>query len=524
MEDTSGENKNNVTRSRIKRRDILKGMASLPVFGLFGYKYSQSRKVPEDESVNMIHELGLNQELKFNIPGGTSTKPADTIRLGVIGAGSRSRTLLFQTGFAPKIQIDGMDKTAKDNWMSYRDLNVVLTGVCEVFDERAERAIDASRNSVKAIAGETNLPKVKRYKHYHDLLSSDEIDAVIIATPDHWHAQMSIDAISAGKHVYCEKAPTRTEEEAFRMAAALKNSKEIYQLGHQVRHNPIYPYAADLVKKGVLGNVNLVEMTTNRNTSDGAWVRHLNDDGSPRSGDPKSIDWDLWLGDRPKVPFSIDRYYNWTKYFDYATGLLGQLFSHEFDAINGILNCGIPASCMCTGGIYYYDDGREIPDLMQAVFEYPNKGMTLIYSATLANSRSRGRVIMGRDASMEIGSSLSVIADGNSTKYKDKLDKRLISNNKPMFTIGPNQGTDAVSSATEKYYADRGLTTVNIGGESKDITHLHLREWLDVIRNGGNTSCNIDWAFQEAIAIQMAKKSYFEKRQVRWDAENQKIV
>ena len=108
------------------------------------------------------------------------------------------------------------------NWMRYKDLNVVLTGICEVFDERAEMAVEIGQNNVKALSGETNLPEIKRYKHYHDLLTSNDIDAVIIATPDFWHTKMSIDAINAGKHVYCEKAPTRTEEEAYQLAAALK--------------------------------------------------------------------------------------------------------------------------------------------------------------------------------------------------------------------------------------------------------------------------------------------------------------
>ncbi len=524
MEDRN--KKKNKSQSSIKRRDLLKGIASLPVLGAFGYGYAKSKKIDKKpEPINMFNELGLDQELHFTVPGEKSGKPRDMIRLGIIGAGSRSQSLLYHTGFAPKERTDGMSKERVESWMAYRDMNLALTGVCDVFDEHAERAEDAARNSAKALAGEKNLPKVKRYKHYHDLLASDEIDAVIIATPDHHHAQITIDAINAGKHVYCEKAPTRTEDEIYRLEEALRDSKLIYQLGHQIRHNPIYPYAADLIKKGVLGDVNLVETTTNRNSSRGAWVRHLNSDGKLKTGNSRSIDWDQWLGDSPKVPFSIDRYYNWTKYWDYATGLLGQLFSHEYDAVNGILNCGIPASCMSTGGIYYYKDGRETPDLMQAVFEYPDRGMTLIYSATLANSHKRGRVFMGRDASMEIGSSISVTADGSSEKYKDKLDKKIIDTSQPMLSIGPNRGgADAVTSATEKYYSDRGLTSVNIGGKSKDVTHLHLREWLDVIRNGGETSCNIDWAFQEAVTIQMAKKSYFEKRMVHWDPVNQKII
>lgn len=509
----------------MKRRDILKGLASLPVLGFFGYEFLKYKPERKKEPVNIFKELGLEQNVSFSKNDSKAGKPGDLIRLGIIGPGSRGMDLLYHTGFAPKERTDGMSEESLKSWSDYSKLNLEVTGICEVFNERAVRAMDAANNSAKVAMGGKNLNNVKRYKHYHDLLANNDIDAVIIATPDHHHAQMTIDAVNAGKHVYCEKSPIRTEEEIYRLEKAVQGSKQVYQLGHQIRHNPIYPYASDMIKKGILGDVNLVEVTTNRNTPRGAWVRHLQEDGSLKPGNSRSIDWDQWLGSRPKVPFSPDRYYNWTKYWDYATGLLGQLFSHEFDAVNGILNCGIPESCVSTGGIYYYNDGREIPDLMQAVFEYPDRGMTLIYSATLMNSRSRGRVFMGTEASMEIGNSLTVIPDSDSKRYEDMVKKNLIVPGKPFFTIGEDKSeVDAVSSATAKYYAERGLTTVNFGGETKDVTHLHLKEWLDVIRNGGKTSCNIDWAFQEAVTIQMALKSYLEKRQVRWDPQARRII
>jgi len=526
MEDQNDNNKNS---GKLKRRDLLKGMASLPVLGFFGYEISKDSSLSaaskQPPQINMLEKLGLNTELQFETFPNAIGKSADTIRLGIIGAGSRSIDLLFRCGFSTKANIENIKGSDQyETWLSFDDMNVVLTGVCDVHDMHAERAMDSARNGVKATKGE-KIPKVKRYKHYQDLLANPDIDAVIIATPDFHHAHMTIEALQAGKHVYCEKGPTRTEEEIKPLVAAINNSNLVYQLGHQIRHNPIYPFAADMIKKGVLGAVNLVEVTTNRNSTSGAWVRHLNSDGTPKPGDINSIDWDQWLGDSPKVPFSLDRYYNWTKYFDYNNGLLNQLFSHEYDAVNGLLNCGIPTSCVSSGGIYYYKDGREIPDLLQVVFEYPDRGMTLIYSASLANSRGRGRVFMGRDASMEIGSSIIVTPDGYSVQYKKELELRQINPSKPMFTIASGKSNiDATSSATEKYYTDRGLTSFNIGGETHDVTHLHLKEWINVIRNGGEVSCGVDKAFQESVTIQMAKKAYFEGRKVTWDPINQKII
>jgi hypothetical protein len=126
---------------------------------------------------------------------------------------------------------------------------------------------------------------------------------------------------------------------------------------------------------------------------------------------------------------------------------------------------------------------------------------------------------------MELGESLSITADYDSTRYRKQIDGGLIDVSVPMISIRPGSGKiDAVSSATEKYYASRGLTTTSINGREVDVTHLHLKEWISCIRNGGTPSANIERAFEEGVTCLMAQKSYLEKRQVSWDAENQKII
>jgi len=191
-----------------------------------------------------------------------------------------------------------------------------------------------------------------------------------------------------------------------------------------------------------------------------------------------------------------------------------------------LLQIGIPQSVVSSGGIYYWKDNREIPDVLNAVFEYPEKEMTLMYSANLASSKQRGRIFYGHDASMDLGGSLSITADWDSTRYRKQLDQGIIDVSVPMITINPSSGgdIDAVTSATEKYYASRGLTTTNINGRNVDVTHLHIKEWIDCIRNGGETSCNIERGFEEGVACLMANKSYLEKRGVEWDPVNRRIV
>jgi hypothetical protein len=189
------------------------------------------------------------------------------------------------------------------------------------------------------------------------------------------------------------------------------------------------------------------------------------------------------------------------------------------------MHIGIPASAVSSGGIYYWKDNREMPDLLQCVFEYPEKELTLLYSATLANSRSRGRVFMGHDASMELGNSISITADNDSTRYQKQIASGLIDPSTPMISLNPNSGkVDAVTTATEKYYAARGLTTTTINGRNVDVTHLHIKEWIDCIRNGGTPSSNIERAFEEGITCLMAHLSYVEKKRKEWDPVNRKIV
>ena len=186
---------------------------------------------------------------------------------------------------------------------------------------------------------------------------------------------------------------------------------------------------------------------------------------------------------------------------------------------------GIPHSAVTSGGIYYWKEDREMPDVLHTVMEYPDRGMTLTYSATLASGRSRGRMFMGDDASMEIGNSITITADRDSKRYGEKIQAGIIDPGSPMITIRPGDGgVDAVTSATEKYYADRGLTTTTIGGRSVDVTHLHVKDWIDCIRTGGKPKANIDLAYEIGTAILMAHKSYLEKRRVEWDPVGRRIV
>lgn len=517
----SQQNENKNTQSR---RTVLKALAGIPVLGLFAYELMGKKSFDRKNETRLIKELGLEDiQAPKNVP---SAAKGDMLRIGIIGFGNRASQLASGLGFMhPKAMEDSRKNGRLNDWLAQESLNVAITGICDVFDLHAENGLATAKNEVLAGGTKHSGLPVKRYRTYQEMLADNSIDAIIVATPDHHHARITTDAVKAGKHVYCEKSIAHTEEELNEVYHAVKNSNRVFQLGHQITQNVIFQQAKEIIRKDILGKITLIETTVNRNTAEGAWIRHLDSQGKLKPGDLNTIDWDQWLGNTPKVPFSVDRYYNWTKFFDYDTGMLGQLFTHEYDAVNQLLRIGIPKSAVASGGIYYWKDNREIPDLLHAVFEYPDRDLTLLFSATLASTRQRGRVFMGHDASMELGESVIITADYDSTKYKQKIEAGIIDTNSPMLTVSPGSGDiDAVSSATEKYYASRGLTSTVINGRSVDVTHLHLKEWIDCIRNGGETSDNIDKAFEEGITVLMAHKSYVEKRRVEWDPIQRRIV
>lgn len=525
-------NQENKNKKEINRRDLLKGMATVPVVGAFAFGIWRKKQLDHYRSHKLSQELNMS-----SVAPGEAKKVWDgePLRLGIIGYGGRGEHLLRGAGFAHPDVIQSWKDSAAENstdrryndYMEQDDLNVVVNGICDLFDVRAERALLASSNTGREGANGSYGTPAKRYRDYRDLLQADDIDAVIIGTPDHWHTKIAIDAARAGKHVYVEKGLTRTLEEVYAIRDEVKKAGITFQLGHQGRQTESYIKAAEAIEKNLLGNINLIEVCTNRNSTNGAWVYNIDERGTE-----ETIDWKTF--EEPceeKHPFSPERFFRWRCWWDYGTGLSGDLLTHEYDAVNQIVRMGIPETAMSSGGVYYYEkpdhyvnEVREVPDVWNAVFEYPKKNFSLLYSATLASNRNRGKVIMGHDGYMELGNNLSVYADRESTRYKDKIQSGLIDPNTPIYSYIPGRkDVDAVATATEKYFAGRGLLYTYRGGKRVDTTHLHVAEWIQAIRENSQPSCNIDEAFEEGITSAMATIAYKENRKVTWDGEKEEI-
>ena len=539
------EKKDN-TPKKIARRDVIKSLATVPLLGAVAYGLIKTRKsaLLNRDISDVFHISSSDAVYLQQKPDGKQ------IRIGLIGFGIRGKQLMRGLGFAEPSYIDNLAEAKKNNpddtrldlFREQDNLNIVINGVCDIFDVYGEAAQHAGANINREGSNGKLGPVPKRYRTYQELLAADDIDAVVIAAPDHWHGTMAMDAAISGKHVYCEKPLTWTVPETYMLHQTIKETGAVFQLGHQGRQTACYQKAEEIIKNDLLGHVNLIEVCTNRNTPNGAWVYDI-----INGSNPETIDWQQFEGNKDRIKeytdymksngleryvgpeernqFSLERFFRWRCWWDYSTGLSGDLLTHEYDAVNQIMHVGIPASATSSGGVYFFKDGRTVPDVLQTTFEWPDRNLTMLYSSTLASSRRRGKVFMGHDASMEVSDILSIIADRNSERYAEKIRQGIIQTDQPFFTYVPGQSkVDAVTSATELYFAQRGLLYTYVNGKRYDTTHLHLREWLECIRQGQTPSCNIDHAFQEAMTAHMGTRAYLEGRTMYWDNDKNEIV
>jgi predicted dehydrogenase len=513
------------------RREALLGLGSIPLLGAVWWAGASGTVDKKREREALLEQLDIQPSLPTSVPaiGG------EPVRVGIIGFGIRGEQLCRSLGYATDEWLTSMERaaerakkegrafTALEDFRSQESLNVRIVGVCDIFDIQAEKAVRSFSTPEQA---------VKRYTTYTDMIHSGEVDAVVIATPDHWHAPMSIEALKNNVHVYVEKPMTHTLSETYELRDAALNSKAVFQVGHQHRQTLSFKTAQNIVEKGILGHVSLITTNTNRNDDNGAWNYDIHPDANP-----ETIDWEQFLGSAPRIPFNKNHFFRWRKWWAYGSGLSGDLLTHDYDRLNCVLKMGMPGSVMASGGIYTHRDGRNVPDVLQVNFEYPNfnagsgqesgheRGMTFTYSASLGNGLSRPTLLMGHDASMELGNRLTIWPDSGSSRFAEQLASGRMAPQTPIYRYDPSEtALDGVSSATSQYFADKGLMWTYIDGKRVDSTFLHMREWLSVIRNDGKVSCGIQEGFEEAMSAHMAGLSWKLGKRIEWDPQEEIIV
>ena len=276
--------------------------------------------------------------------------PSDRITVGMIAVGSRSHELLEAIK-----RVDGTE----------------IVGVCDAYTGRVERAIERTES------------RAKNYASYKEILLDPSIDAVTIGTPDHWHKQMVVEALQAGKDVYCEKPLTFAVDEGLEIAATAEKTGKILQVGSQGISSDGTKVLRDWVQSGKLGQVTMIRAAYNRNSAGGSWIYPLPPDASP-----ETVNWEAFLGPAPKRDFDLERFFRWRCYKEYSGGIATDLFVHLCTTIHFVMGAVMPADVMAMGDLYRWTDSRNVPDTLNALLRY-REGFTVNLSSTF-NSRADG--------------------------------------------------------------------------------------------------------------------------------------
>ncbi|HSU31126.1 MAG TPA: Gfo/Idh/MocA family oxidoreductase [Bryobacteraceae bacterium] len=375
--------------------------------------------------------------------------PSDTIRLGVIGVGGRGTFVVAAFGRNPAVQI---------------------TAVCDVYEPNLERGV-----SISSAHGQR---KPRAYHYYRDLLNDKDIDAVLIATPEHWHHRMVLDALASGKDIYVEKPLCRTPEQGAELVAAEQISNQIVQCGMQRRSYDLFIRAKETMDSGALGKVRMVRSWWLNNYLGAEKITKL--DGK--------LDWDEWQGPAPRRPFDPDRFHNWRYYSDYAGGVVADQGAHVFDGIHLLMGSGPPVTVTASAGKPHRPE-FDTPESVMVAARYPEDYIA-VFTINYAAMKYRPQhdqlnQFDGDNARLDVGrEDLSVYAQG------------------------------AEDTPTHNYRSPRGFSYA---------TDLHVANFLECVRSRKRPTAPIALGFQSALVVQMANLSLKHGRQIRWNAASQKV-
>ncbi len=376
------------------------------------------------------------------------------LRAGIIGCG----------GLAQGAHIPSLVKMKDSD-------NVEIVAVCDVYQKRLDQAVAATG--------------AKPFKDYRQMLDEKDVDYVVIVTPEHWHARMTLDAAEAGKHIYCEKPMTWSIEEAKKVVARIKQTNVKMQVGVQGMCDDSYETARKMIKEGAIGRPIQAQIDYSRNHKRDFWVSE-EPDKDVRPGE--NLDWNAFLGPAPKRPFDLDRFLHWRRYWDYSGGIATDLFVHRLTRMIRALDLKFPQRAVAVGGKWEFrSSAAEIPDTFNMMLDYP-EGLSVVVLSSMANDTPIPHVIRGHEATLEF--------------------------NREGFVIRPQ---DRFNKEGDKQQFVHKKT----GGE--DIT-LHHRNLQNAIRSGEALKCDVMTGYYGVVAVRMAVESYRKSNYMKWDARREKAV
>jgi predicted dehydrogenase len=368
--------------------------------------------------------------------------PNDRIRVGMVAVGSRAHQLLEAIK-----EVKGAE----------------IVSVCDAYTGRIKRAVERTGGQAKVA------------RDYREILADRSIDAVTIATPDHLHKQHVIEALEAGKDVYCEKPLTYTIDEGLEIITAVKKTGKMLQVGSQGISSLAQNKAREIIQAGKIGQVTMIRASYNRNTASGAWIYPIPPDASP-----ETVNWEMFLGSAKKRPFDLERFFRWRCYKEYSGGIATDLFVHLCTTIHHVMNAKMPAKVVAMGQLYRWKESRDVPDSINAILEYP-EGFVVNLSSTFNNQSSAeaGFQILGTEGTLTIRYDQLVlspervhedngwITDGWATD----LERKYYEDPKVRAEERPSTNPPKIVTGSETY--------TEVG---QDSTVLHLANFFESVR------------------------------------------
>src|SRR5688572_10476407 len=361
--------------------------------------------------------------------------------------------------------------------------NIKVRAVSDVYQRRLTRA--------------KGICQGEGYGDYRKLLERKDVDAVLIATPDHWHAKISIDAMEAGKHVYVEKPMTHTVEQALKLRDAVKRTGKILQVGPNATGNDSFWQANEAIRAGRIGKVAWAHGSYNRNARICMFNEGFQIDpkAGPHATGEDHIDWDMWLGHKwglaRKIPWNAEHFFRFRKYWPYNGGVATDLLYHKLAplliAVKGA-NGEYPLRVNANGGLYVEKDGRDIPDTFLMTADYPSE-WSLFLVSTLTNDAGLPDRIYGKHGTMELGGEPSLRFNG---EWKEEFKASNDGKEEARLPVKPRRDLEG--------------------------------NFIDVLRGKDKLACNADLGCATMIAIKLAVESYRQKKTMLWDATGEKVV
>jgi len=404
----------------------------------------------------------------------------ERLRFGMIGIGMQGSQLLAQS-----IELPGIECAA------------------------ASDLYDGRHTLAREITAKPNLPVTRRY---HELLANQEIDCIVAAVPDHWHKQVVVDAVTAGKDIYCEKPMSHSPADGIAMVEATKKTGRIVQIGSQRVSSLICKKAKEMIAQGAIGDVLLVEGWLGRNDPTGAWEYP-----PPSDLSPQTLDWDTWQGTVPKRPFDAYTFARWRCWKEYGTGLAGDLLVHLVSGMMFMLGINQPPTqAMSVGGILRWKDGRNMPDVQATVYYYGdlpvymrlNQGTEMPETYRIQGSKGIIEVTeFGLTYAPQTGkdSGPSYYDAGFPRAMREAYEKKWHAENDPRLGQEPMP------------------ESLSIHAPDFDDMKPHLWNFFEAVRSRKPVVEDAVFGHHAALACHMANESYFRKTTVVWDEASQTI-